>query len=61
MADTRDDLLSYQQNLKELEIVKEVSLPLSNFNDKTQIAFTLNLSLQFSKLSPYGADSESDE
>ncbi|MFA5792696.1 MAG: pilus assembly protein PilM [Candidatus Gracilibacteria bacterium] len=54
IALTREDLLELQKILKANSAIKTVELPLSNFDEKNNISFTVTLSLNFSQLPPYG-------
>lgn len=54
IAQTRDDLLEFQQILEATEYISEVTLPLSSFDEKNNISFSLNLELNFSQLPEYG-------
>ncbi len=54
VADTREELLGFQQILENNEMIKKVTLPLSNFDKKTDISFAMTLDLSFSKLPKYG-------
>lgn len=55
VAETREDLLALEQKLKELEFVDEVLAPLSNYDEKEDVSFSIIIYLQFSKLPKYGA------
>ncbi|MBI4234889.1 pilus assembly protein PilM [Candidatus Peregrinibacteria bacterium] len=50
IADTREDLLSITKNFKELPFVDEVLTPISNYDQKSQISFSIGLRLIFKEL-----------
>jgi len=56
VAATRELLLEFQQIIEESDYVADVELPLSNFDEKTDIFFMLNVTLNFTELPSYAAD-----
>lgn len=56
IAARREDLLEFQQILESTEIIKKVDLPLSHFDQKTNISFSVDLELNFSQLPTYGSN-----
>lgn len=54
VAQTREKLLELQEIMENNEMIKKVSLPLSNFDKKTDISFAMTLELNFPKLPAYG-------
>jgi len=56
VAETRESLLDLQKALEASLLVKEVNVPLSNFDSKSQISFSMEIFLTFSQL-PYYANS----
>jgi Tfp pilus assembly PilM family ATPase len=56
VASTREELLSYQRSLEETDFIDSVDLPLSNFDDKVNISFAMNVYLNFIELPEYAAD-----
>ncbi len=55
IANTRDKLLEVQGSLKDAEFVEEIIAPISNFDEKSQIPFLIQLKLDFTKLEKYGS------
>lgn len=55
IADTREELLALEGSLKQLEFVEDVLAPLSNYDEKEDVSFTIIIQLKFSKLPKYGA------
>lgn len=56
IADGRDALLKLQSNFEQCEFVSEVKSPISNFDAKQSISFSLLIKLNFTKLACYGTD-----
>lgn len=59
VADDRAVLLATQQNFEQAEFVSSVVAPISNYDAKTNISFTLSITLLSSALTPYGTISNS--
>lgn len=55
IANTRDKLLKIQGNLKNAEFIEEIISPISNFDEKSQIPFLIQIKLDFAKLKKYGS------
>lgn len=53
IADTRDSLLQFEKNLEELAFVTKVEAPLSNYDEKVNVSFSIGLELSFSDLPHY--------
>lgn len=50
IAQNRDDLLSITKNFKEQPFIEEVLTPISNYDQKSQISFSIKLKLIFKEL-----------
>ncbi len=59
IADTRETLLSLQNAFEEADFISEVVAPISNFDEKEEISFTMKLTLNFAELTPYATNSNS--
>jgi hypothetical protein len=59
IADDRESLLLLQDQLKALLFVKEVFAPLSNYDGKENVSFSVDLTLSFSELPYYGSPNPS--
>lgn len=53
VADTREILLGLEKNLEELSFVESVLAPLSNYDEKMDVSFSIDLGLSFSDLPHY--------
>lgn len=53
ISDNRDTLLNTRKALENSPYVEKVVAPLSNFDEKENISFSLKLTLKFNKLKPY--------
>lgn len=53
IAESRETLLTLEQNLKEASFIEEVIAPISNYDEKSQISFVIKLKLNFVELPPY--------
>lgn len=60
VADTRENLLELQANLEATDFIEEVVFPISNFNEKKDISFSLEVKLDFTKLDQYGASASAE-
>lgn len=54
IAETREDLLALQESLKQSDFVEEVYAPLSNYDEKRNVSFSIEVKLKFSNLPRYG-------
>ncbi len=55
VADSREELLGLEDQFKALGFVKDVFAPLSNYDEKQNVSFTIELQLSFSLLPIYGS------
>lgn len=55
VAGSRDQLLQFQENLKNDPMIKEFNIPLSAYDQKEATSFTLNVLLNFPQLPPYAS------
>lgn len=58
IADTREDLLEFQNSLRELSFVNDIASPISNYDKNSDISFHFEISLKFSELPLYGASTK---
>lgn len=56
IAPNREILLKTHQNLKTAPFIEEVITPISNYDEKFKISFTLTAKLIFKELPPYGTN-----
>lgn len=56
IAETREALLKTHQNLKSAPFIEEVITPISNYDAKSNISFTLTIKLIFKELPRYGTN-----
>jgi Tfp pilus assembly PilM family ATPase len=61
MAKTRDDLLLFGEALETLPFVSKLDAPLSNYDEKEDISFSLVLTFNFSALPLYGGENGGDD
>ena len=61
MADTRDDLLLFGEALESLPFVSGLDAPLSNYDEKEDISFSLVLTFNFSALPFYGTENDGNQ
>lgn len=54
IAGGREELLLLQEQLRALPFVKDILAPLSNYDEKQDVSFSLELQLSFSQLPTYG-------
>lgn len=54
ISPTREKLLETQKKLENAEFIEEVIAPISNYDEKSQISFLIQIKLNFTKLQPYG-------
>lgn len=54
IADTRENLVKLQQVYQAESFIKSVALPISNYDKKTAISFTITFLFNFPELPPYG-------
>ncbi len=59
VADSRETLLELKQSFEEATFISDVVAPISNFDAKEEISFTMKLNLNFSELTPYATESNS--
>lgn len=59
VAGDRDSLVLLEDQLKQLSFVKDVVAPLSNYDEKQNVSFTIDLQLSFSELPRYGSTNPS--
>lgn len=57
VADTRETLLELQNNFQASNLIEEAVLPISNFDQKNDISFQMNIRLNFTQLPDYGTTS----
>jgi type IV pilus assembly protein PilM len=50
VAENRNVLLEMQKNFRQIDFVKDVVAPISNFDEKTNISFSITLKMDFTKL-----------
>lgn len=55
IAKNRDDLLSVVENLKKIDFIDEVTIPISNYGEKYDSSFILKIKLNYKKLPKYGS------
>jgi type IV pilus assembly protein PilM len=53
IANSREQILKLQKNLEEAEFIDEVIAPISNFDEKEEISFLIQIKLNFIKLAKY--------
>lgn len=56
IAKDREALLETQKNFEEAIFIKEVIAPISNYDEKQQLSFLIQIVLDFSQLPPYGSN-----
>lgn len=55
IAKSRSNLLATQANFEKAEFVNKVVAPISNFDEREELSFLLEIELQFTELNQYGA------
>lgn len=53
IAETREELLNLEKQLKEVTFVENLIAPLSNYDEKVDVSFSIQLELSFSELPHY--------
>lgn len=53
VADTREHLLDFEKQLEDVAFVDSVLAPLSNYDEKVDVSFSIDLALSFSELPHY--------
>ncbi|EKD92924.1 MAG: PilM [uncultured bacterium] len=59
IAETREELLILQENLKKTDFIKEVIAPISNYDQKSKLSFQLEIHLEFKELPQEPNDTKS--
>jgi type IV pilus assembly protein PilM len=60
VAKAREDLLELQQNFENAEFIEKVVAPISNYDDKSQLSFSVKIFLNFAKLTPYASNTDTN-
>ena len=58
IAPDRENLLELQETFKQVEFIEEVVSPISNFDQKFQISFNMELKLILKKLPKYAQNTD---